>query len=445
MARGGIFTVQASIAEHVASALNVTLIESERRSLRTPLTQSPEAYETYLRGNQYAHGSTWVIPTNVRAAIDMYRQAVTLDPAFAEAHARLSMQYSALAGWGVRSADTALPLARRHAERALALNPDLAWGHLALANYFAYNGDWQQVSSEVALAEKFGSNSGEVLDLTTGLLSSLGEVDHVLRNRRRALELDPLSPSTNLGLGVDYFALRRHAEGAPYIDRAIALAPDKPESYMYKAWLQLSWHGSVADARSVLQTAVQRLGPERGFVAGFLSSSWWASRLLAQDRWYRSMLEHASLGPPDLDSADYYMHKAGLFEGVGQQRKARAYWDSVIPVLTGRLREMPNGSNGFTSIFLHQNLAWAYAGLGMKEEAILEARKVDNLDQRQRFQGPLSLALTYAAVGESEAAAAQFERVLSTPNWVTPKFLAIDPALIPLRQVPRFRRLLEHN
>jgi len=441
--RGEIFTVQADIADRVARALDVTLLQSERQNLRTQLTENPEAYEAYLRGNQYAHGSGTAIPTDTRSAIDMYRRAVTLDPRFAEAHARLSLQYSQL--WDGK-ADSTLALAQLHAERSLALHPDLAWGHLALAFSYAATGDWEPCRSEVALAEKLGGTSGEILSLTTLPLSELGDISGVLRNDLRALELDPLSADNTLGLGVDYFAFRRHAEAARYIERAIALAPDKPESYMYLAWLQLSWHGSIAGARAVLQTAVEKLGPERAFVAGFLRSYWWSSRLLAKDPWYRSMLERVSLGPPDLDSASYYMHKAGLFQGLDQGRHARAYWDSAAAVVRGRLGKLPGeASRGRVARTLHEDLGLAYAGLGNKESAIREAGQVNKLDRRQKFWGPLVVALMYAALDEREAAVEQFERILATPNFVTPKFLGLDPALAPLQQVPRFRRLVEEK
>ena len=273
LARGEIFEVQANIAEKVAQALDVTLVERERGAIRTKPTENPEAYDAYLRGNQYAPGGySGYVPADLRAAIKLYRRAVELDPQFAEAHARLSFQYSSLAGSSYQGLDTTLALASRHAERALALNPNLAWGHLALATYYLNVGDWERDRSELALAEKFGSNSGEILEGIAGLYYQLGEFDRSVRNYQRAVELDPLSAVIALDIGVSYFAQRRHSEAEGYIDRAIGLAPSKPDAYMFKAWLYLSWHGSVDEARGVLQAAVQKLGAERAFAAGFLGS-----------------------------------------------------------------------------------------------------------------------------------------------------------------------------
>jgi eukaryotic-like serine/threonine-protein kinase len=154
---GAIFDVQADIAEHVARALNVTLLAKERGALRARPTQDPAAYEAYLRGNAYARGGYGQASSAVDrpAAIAAYRQAITLDSNFAEAHARLAIQYSAL---GQDST------AQRHAERALALDSSLAWGHLALANWYFRETNWERFRAEAAAADGLAPNSAEILE-----------------------------------------------------------------------------------------------------------------------------------------------------------------------------------------------------------------------------------------------------------------------------------------
>jgi tetratricopeptide (TPR) repeat protein len=334
---------------------------------------------------------------------------------------------------------------KHHAQRALALNPDSPWGHVALANYYSYLGEWALERSEAALADKLAANSAEILHATSGLHWEVGERDQTTRNLERASKLDPLSADIALSLGVHLFAARRHAKAESLLNRVIILAPDRPETYMYKAWLYLSWHGDLSEARAVLQSAVQKLGPERAFVAGFLRSEWWASRILASDPWYRTTLMGVTLGAPDLDSVQYYMHKAGLLQGLGRDPDARPYWDSVVPIIEGRIGTLPRESRGWATAQLHMNLALALVGLGRKEPALREARRADELDNPTGWPGALAMALTLAAAGEHAAATAQFKRVMSMDNWVTPKFLSLDPALKPLRQTPEYQRLLAHH
>jgi non-specific serine/threonine protein kinase len=88
-----IFNVQSKIAEEVAKALEIRLLEPERRSLESKSTENLQAYEYYLRGNDY-----WVRDfeiESVESAIQMYEKAIELDPQFVLAFAKLARSY----GW----------------------------------------------------------------------------------------------------------------------------------------------------------------------------------------------------------------------------------------------------------------------------------------------------------------------------------------------------------
>ena len=64
-----LFRVQSDLAESVAQALDVTLLEPERRALASRLTENREAYENYLRGNDYFQRS--YLENDFRIAIQM--------------------------------------------------------------------------------------------------------------------------------------------------------------------------------------------------------------------------------------------------------------------------------------------------------------------------------------------------------------------------------------
>ena len=83
-----VFQVQSDLAERVAQALDVTLLEPERRALQSRPTENMEAYDYYLRGEEYFQRSG--LENDFRIAIGMYEKAVELDPTFALAYAQLS-------------------------------------------------------------------------------------------------------------------------------------------------------------------------------------------------------------------------------------------------------------------------------------------------------------------------------------------------------------------
>jgi tetratricopeptide (TPR) repeat protein len=154
-------------------------------------------------------------------------------------------------------------------------------------------------------------------------------------------------------------------------------------------------------------------------------------------------VEQIILGPPDIDTASYYLHKAALYDGLGDRDRARSYYDSLTPLAELRLQ------NGPPSMIARLNiqLGVAYAGLGNREGAVREGRRA--LDLARNIPGgygiffELNLGLIYAMVGEYDDAVQQFDRVLSQPHYTTVTLLMLDPTLAPLREVPRFQALVE--
>jgi TolB-like protein/Flp pilus assembly protein TadD len=435
---GQTFDTEARIAEQVGQALGVTLLADERRALHTPSTQVADAHEAYLRGTRYLRGLPRDVPATAAerlAAIAEFQRAVALDSTFAEAHAMLAIQYARRA-----RTDSALAPARTHAERAVTLRPDLALAHYARAEVAFASGDWTRARTEAAVADQLGHNAAELLEATASLHASLADYESMARNFGRAAVLDPLSPATALTLGVAYFALHRNEEALASFDRAAELDSTASGPYTYKAWLELSWHGSTERASAAIQEAVRRLGRSAGFTSGFLWTYWWASRLLARDPWFRTALESVSLARDGIDSTQYYEHLAGLYEGLGQRTRARAYWDSTARVVEPRLRVV--GILPRTEASLRADLAMSAAGRGDRRRALEEANRAVRLTPDEQLNVYV-LGLVYAELGDADSAAAQFERAIVVPGWVTPAFLSLDPTFEPLKRNPRFRRLFQ--
>ena len=79
-----VFEVQDEIARKIAEALRVTLSPQEQQELAARPTENLQAYDLYLRGKSYARRLT---RQDLEFALQMFENAVTLDPAFALAHA----------------------------------------------------------------------------------------------------------------------------------------------------------------------------------------------------------------------------------------------------------------------------------------------------------------------------------------------------------------------
>ena len=130
-----IFKVQDEIAGAVVKALKVSLLKDEVPI--APPTSNTEAYTLYLQARSIAAGRA--ADADYLAAIKYLHQAVTLDPKFASAWAALANIYVDEYSWRFsRPYGEARTEAYKAADQALALDPNLSDGHLAMAKIFFY-------------------------------------------------------------------------------------------------------------------------------------------------------------------------------------------------------------------------------------------------------------------------------------------------------------------
>lgn len=93
-------------------------------------------------------------------------------------------------------------------------------------------------------------------------------------------------------------------------------------------------------------------------------------------------------------------------------------------------------------------LALAYSHLGRHAEAVRAGeRAAANLPvERDAVSGPFVLgylARVYLMANRPEQAIAILERLSRLPTWVSPAELRVDPIWDPLRNNPRFQRLVD--
>ena len=131
-----IFAIQEEIARATVRALRLTLLEGDAARLERRGTENLAAHEFFLRGRQLMRREK---TTEQRSAAEFFREAIRLDPRFAEAHAALA---SVLAHMRFRLADRSVPFddARDASLRALELAPGLAVAHVARAQVLASDG-----------------------------------------------------------------------------------------------------------------------------------------------------------------------------------------------------------------------------------------------------------------------------------------------------------------
>ncbi len=434
-----VFQVQSRIAEQVATALDVALKEPEHEAIAARPTADLRAYDFYLRGNDFFNRPD---PEAYRTAEEMYTRAIELDPTFALAFARLARthisQFHVAERTGAR-----LAMARKAADSALRLEPDLAEAHLAKGQIHYWGElDYEAALEEFRTAHEADPGNGD-LAWARGLVERrLGRWDQALADLRRAVDLDPRSGVKLLDLFEVHFRRREYAEAEKYLDRAIALEPDSP-IYIFRALLYVVRDGDFERAVEAMKEGVRRAGADdiAVWTPQFdLGAALWRELDTTSQR----ALDRLDIKRYGSDSAGYYLGQAKGRHYRGDVRTAAAYFDSAATILQAHSQARPDDPE------LRAELAAAYAGLGRREPAIREGRRAVELrpPSKDTWLGVdmvRNLAVVYATLGQADSAVKQLRFLLQVPSWISVPGLRADPTWDPIRRTPAFQSLLREG
>lgn len=202
------------------TGLPLTADEQQRLGARHPV--NPDAYQLYLQGRAEDPS----MEEGILKAIRGYEQAIQKDPAYAPAHAALSMSY-ALLNPGFRPPKQVMPQAREHAVRAIELDDTLADAHLALADVMLrYDWDWAGAEREIRRAIELNPNSADAHAMYGNYFAAAGEFPKAIAESTLAHELDPLSLGTYSGLIWNLVIAREYDRAIAESRRAIEAHPD---------------------------------------------------------------------------------------------------------------------------------------------------------------------------------------------------------------------------
>ncbi len=444
-----VFRVQSDVAERVAHALDVTLLEPERLALAYKPTENIEAYQYYLRGMEYIYRGYYV-EDNLRLAIQMYEKAVTLDPDFALAYAQLSRTHLNMYWFYLDRTEERRAKAEDAVKKAFELNPDLPEVRLALGHYY-YQGElnYDRALKEFEVALESQPNNSEVLAFTAFVHRRQGQFEQAVSYLEKASELEPgAAPPFSLtdppfNLAETFIYLRRFTEAERALDDIISLRPDDPEPYWHKAKLYLRWQGDIDKARAVLNQALENVisakDTEEVINTSVLIDTFdkryqeaLEQRLSSKDSGYKT--QHYFI-PKDLQCARICMY-------MKNEELARDYFDKARMVLEAEKTQHPEDAR------FRSSLGIAYAGLGRKQDAIREGELAVELCpvSKDAMKGPHrieDLARIYVMVGDFDAAIDQIEYLLSIPSELSIPLLRLDPAWAPLRSHSHFQKLIE--
>ena len=430
-----VFGVEGEVASTIANQLNAKLSGAEQKAVAEKPTQNAAAYNAYLRPVAIDNAQT--LETTKRVA-DLYAEAVRLDPQFALAWARLAVARSQLYFNGIDLEKNSSAAVKEAADRAISLQPELGEAWLAQGVYrYRVLRDFQGALKSYEEALRRLPNSAFVLEQMAHLERRLGQADVAQKHYQAAARLDPRNIGILLILADTFQTVRRYDEARAVLDRALEIAPGNEAALGGKA-LTFQAQGRFNEAAEILGKApansqdealtyarVNQLYDKRRFDAAIVQIQRHTPAVFANDPRILTLLGYCQkFAGKDNDARTTFTRAAAAMKPTP---------DSVVVV---DARNLPC------------YLAWVYAGLGEKEKALEQARHAIADYATDALVKPFAestLAIVQAQVGDIDSAIAALPHLLEMPNGETPGDLRVNPLWDPLRQDPRFQKLIAQD
>ena len=304
-----ILNFQSSVAEQVVQALQVKLGGEGTRVLAKKPTENPEAHRLYLLGRYEFAKYT---QTGWNNAIRYYEQALQIDPEFALAYCGLADNYAYM-GSVVMPEKEAIAKEKEFAQKALALDPELAEAHMSFALALVADYDWRNGLKEFDRALELNPNLAFAYELQAWTLNGLGRFDEAIAKTRKAVELDPLNPFFQMSLSFYQYWAGQYDDAIAQARKTLEMDPNSAISH-FLLGLSFLKKGDTAGAIAELQKSK---APDPGaWYQGFLGYAYAISG-------ERAKAEEALRELEELAKRQYVSPTAfaTIYLGLGQKEK----------------------------------------------------------------------------------------------------------------------------
>jgi serine/threonine-protein kinase len=219
-----VFAVQEEIAQAIATKLQVTLAKPPEDRAARPTTTQVDAYELCLKGRALM----WQRGGAILQALACFERAIALDPDYAAAHAGLAEAIRVQSLYGFARSTDVMPRAKAALERALALEPNLA-DAMATLGAIAVTYDRDVAVGFDAFERALALNPmiawARSYYAWSGLSLISGDDERAIAEVDRAATDDPLNPIVGVHRALVLAVANRYQDAIAQAEKTVALDP----------------------------------------------------------------------------------------------------------------------------------------------------------------------------------------------------------------------------
>jgi serine/threonine protein kinase len=280
-----VFAIQTEIAQQIADQLQAKLSPAEKAAIEERPTADPVAYAYYTQAKAIGDVADWEgWEKSSKRAVELLEKATQRDPNFALAYCELAKTHGEV--YLLVFDPKHLALAKKAAEAAVRVRPDLGETHLALARYYfnagfsaagwapagINTGNFDRARDELAIAQRKLPNNSEGFFIAGRLDRRQNRWDSALANLQKANDLDPRNSEVAYWFQQTYFYMRRYNEEEQLIKKCAASGTfESPWIQYWLAEIKLAQGDPVA-AQFLLDQVPLDFSPMEGI---------WDTRFLA--------------------------------------------------------------------------------------------------------------------------------------------------------------------
>jgi len=437
-----VFAIESEVAGKIVAQLQSKLSREEKAAIEERPTEDLEAYDLYAHAKTQIDNALLSQPSkDLFEAVRLLDKAVKRDPSFFLAYYQLAHAHDLIYQMGFDHTPERLALADAAIQSLRRLRPDAGETHLALAKhlYWGYL-DYDRARKELNAAQQGLPNDALAFLLAAYIDRRQGRWEESTRNFEHASELDPRNVVILQQLSLNFENLRRYADMAATLDRALLLAPKDIALRTQGAAVALNWR---ADPKP-LHTTIQTILAENPNAVPLLADQWLPLALCERDS---AAAKRALAAMPSGGCYDAGIPLPNAWcEGLAarmraDQPAARAAFINARKELEKMLHDQADYAEAICALGVID------AALGNKEDAIREGQRAVDLMpvSKNAIEGLLLikyLALIYAWTGEKDRALKQLDKAAKLPSYLSYGQLRLHPIWDPLRGDPRFDKIV---